>query len=288
MLHPVSRRLFVGLLAFAPFAQRAFADPAAAQQNLADLESKNGGRLGVAALDLGSGARIVHRAEERFALCSTFKHLAAACALARVDRGEENLGRAVEVRQSDILAHSPAVEKRVGGTITVAELCDAAITLSDNAAANLLLASFGGPAGLTEYLRSIGDETTRLDRNEPDLNEAANGDPRDTTTPQAMLETMNRLVLGEALSHASRQQLKDWLIANTTGGARIRAGVPKDWIVGDKTGTGRNGAANDVGVAWPPDRRPVLISIYYAESAIAPEARSKVIADAAKIVSAGL
>jgi beta-lactamase class A len=288
MPHPVSRRVFVSLLVSAPFLSRAAADPAEAPLKLAELETRNGGRLGVAALDLGSGARVVHRSDELFAMCSTFKYLAAAFALARVDRGDEKLDRKIEVKASDIIAHSPAVEKHVGGSITIAELCDAAITLSDNAAGNLLLASFGGPSGLTAFLRSTGDDITRLDRNEPELNTAIKGDLRDTTTPVAMLETMNKLVLGEVLSNASRQQLKDWLIANTTGGTRIRAGVPKGWVVGDKTGTGQNGATNDVGVAWPPDRRPILISIYYAESGISPEARNKVVADAARIVSEAL
>ncbi len=285
MPHRMSRRAFTGLVLSLPFAPYAFADPSLAEAELAELEKKNGGRLGVAAHDLDSGKKIAHRGDERFAMCSTFKHLAAAFVLARVDRGEERLDRKVKILKGDLVAHAPAAEKRVGGTMTMAELCDAAITLSDNAAANHMLASFGGPAGLTEFLRSTGDQVTRLDRKEPELNEAIVGDPRDTTTPNAMNETMNRLILRDVLSDASRKQLKDWLIANKTGDERVRAGVPKEWIVGDKTGTGNNGAANDTAIAWPPARQPVLLSVYYAESKIAPEARSKVIADAAKIVS---
>src|SRR5829696_2557262 len=133
------------------------------------------------------------------------------------------------------------------GGMTVAELSDAAVTLSDNTAGNLLLASFGGSAGLTAYVRSLGDDTTRLDRIETALNEAAPGDPRDTTTPAAMLGTMQKLLVGEALSRASREQLTAWLVANKTGDQRLRAGVPQGWRVGDKTGTGGHGATNDIG-----------------------------------------
>jgi beta-lactamase class A len=292
----LTRRALLGAFASIPVlsapvllsASHAVASPGArpGEIALAELESKNGGRLGVAALDLESGRRIGHRADERFAMCSTFKYLAAACVLARVDRGEERLDRAVNVAQSDLVTYSPVVEKHVGSTITVAELCDAAITLSDNAAGNLLLASFGGPAGLTDFLRSIADGVSRLDRWEPDLNEARKGDLRDTTTPGAMLDTMNKLVLGDVLTPGSRRQLEDWLVANTTGGKRIRAGVPEGWRVGDKTGTGSNGATNDVAVLWPPGRKPILLTVYYAEADIAQGKRDNVVAEAARLVSA--
>lgn len=288
MPNRVSRRAFTGLVLSLPFATRVFADPAGAQALLAELEKKNGGRLGVAAHDLGSGQKIAHRGDERFALCSTFKHLAAAYVLKRVDAGEEQLDRKVKISKADMVAYSPGAEKHIGGTMTMAELCEAAITLSDNAAANHILANFGGPAGLTEFLRSIGDEVTRLDRIEPAMNEAAAGTgPRDTTTPNAMNHAMMRLVLGDVLSEISRTQLKDWLLATKTGDARIRAGVPTGWITGDKTGTCKN-AANDTAIVFPPQREPVLISVYYAQSPLSPKGREQVIADAAKIVSGAL
>jgi beta-lactamase class A len=260
-----------------------------AEFRLVDLERRHGGRLGVAILDEGNGHRIVHRADERFALCSTFKFLAAAHVLARVDRKEERLDRRVVFGSNDLVTYSPVTKDRVGGSgMTMAEICAAAITLSDNTAGNLLLESFGGPAGLTAYLRILGDQTTRLDRIETALNEATPGDPRDTTTPGAMLETTRRLVLGEALSPASRDQLAAWLIANKTGDKRLRAGLPKGWRVGDKTGTGENGAVNDVAVAWPPTRAPIVLSVYYAESTIAPDARNAVIAEVARIAVGSL
>lgn len=289
MQNSASRRAFTGLLLSLPFvpsfAGSAFADPKGAETALAELEKKSGGRLGVAAHDLGSGQKIAHRGDERFALCSTFKHLAAAFVLKRVDAGEEKLDRKVKISKADLVAYSPSAEKHIGGTMTMAELCEAAITWSDNAAANHILASYGGPAGLTAFLRSIGDDVTRLDRIEPAMNEAASGTgPRDTTTPNAMNGALNKLILGDVLSEISRKQLKDWLIATKTGDARIRAGVPKDWIVGDKTGT-CNKAANDTAILFPPAREPVLISVYYAQSPLPAAGREKIIADAARIVS---
>ena len=254
---------------------------------LAELESRHGGRLGVAALDLGTGSRTERRADERFAMCSTFKMLAAALVLARVDRGEERLARHVVFAADELVTYSPFTEKRVGPPgMTVAELCEAALTLSDNTAANLMLASFGGPAALTAYARSIGDTITRLDRIEPDLNEATPGDPRDTTTPAAMLGNLRRLVLGNALSPESRSRLTSWLVANKTGDARLRAGLPKDWRVGDKTGSGDHAVTNDVAVAWPPGRAPLLLSAYYSESSASADQRNAVLADLARIIVA--
>jgi beta-lactamase class A len=259
-----------------------------AKARLARLEADSGGRLGVVMLDIGSGVRVGHRENERFAMCSTFKLLAAACVLARVDRNEERLDRRIAFPASAVVANSPATKDRAGGDgMTLAELCEAAMTLSDNTAGNLLLASFGGPAGLTAYARSLGDATTRLDRIETELNEAAPGDPRDTTTPAAMLESMRRLVLGDALTPASRTQLTAWLVANKTGDKRLRAGLPKDWRVGDKTGAGEHGATNDVAVMWPPGRGPILVTAYHAEAPGSADAHNAVLAAVGRIVADG-
>ncbi|MGJ7489881.1 class A beta-lactamase [Variovorax sp. ZT4R33] len=231
------------------------------------IERASGGRLGVCILDTATGRRVVHRADERFAMCSTFKLLAAALVLHRVDAGQERLDRAIPVGRSDIVPHSPLTEPHVGGTLTMGALCEATITQSDNAAANLMLASFGGPAGLTAYARSLGDPITRLDRNEPSLNEALTGDPRDTTTPAAMLGLMQTLLLGAALKPPSRDQLRDWLLANKTGDERLRARLPAGWRVGDKTGAGAFGTNNDVGIVWPPGRdTPILVTAYLTQT----------------------
>lgn len=254
---------------------------------LAALERTHGGRLGVAILDAGSGRRINHRGEERFPMCSTFKLLAAALVLARVDRGQEQLDRRIVFSGDDLVPYSPVTEHRVGAAgMTVAELCHAAVTISDNTAANLLLASFGGPPGLTAYARTLGDDRTRLDRIEPDLNEAIPGDPRDTTTPAAMLGDMRALLLGDSLSAGSREQLVAWLVATTTGAKRLRAGLPAGWRIGDKTGTSNNGVSNDIAIAWRPGRSPLLMTAYYAESPLESGARNEVLAEVARIAAA--
>jgi beta-lactamase class A len=222
---------------------------------------------------------------ERFAMCSTHKFLAAAFALQRVDRGEDSLSRRLSYSKDGLVAWSPATEEHVGDGMTLGELCEAAVTLSDNTAANLILDSLGGPPGFTKMARALGDDATRLDRIETALNEAKPGDPRDTTTPAAMAGNVRELVLGEALSAPSREQLARWLVANKTGDQRLRAGLPKSWRVGDKTGTGGAGAANDIAVVWPPDRGPLVVTAYYAESAAPSEERERVLAEVGRLAA---
>jgi beta-lactamase class A len=266
----IQRRQFAGALLL-PLAAVSFDICAEGRKGLsqqfAEIEKKTGGRLGVAVLDTANGRRAGHRQDERFALCSTFKFLAAALVLARVDQGKERLDRRVAYSRDELVTYSPATEKHAGTDgMTMAHLCEAAVTLSDNTAGNLMLASFGGPAGLTAFMRTIGDAHTRLDRIETALNEARPGDPRDTTTPAAMVDSMHKILLGNALSPASRAQLLQWLDDNKTGGQRIRAGLPADWKVGDKTGTGENGATNDIAILRPPGRTPILLSVYLTET----------------------
>jgi beta-lactamase class A len=251
------------------------------------IEASVGGRLGVAVLDTATGALAGHRLDERFPMCSTFKVLAAALALARVDAGQERLDRRVAVAPADLLEWAPMARRHVGATMSVAELCEAAVTVSDNTAANLLLAAIGGPAGVTAFVRRIGDATTRLDRNEPTLNEARPGDPRDTSTPRAMAQTLRTLALGPTLSEAGRAQWLRWMAANTTGAKRLRAGVPPDWRVADKTGTGRLGTTNDIGLLWPPRRAPLVVVSYLTECKAPDDAREAALADVARAVAGG-
>jgi beta-lactamase class A len=252
------------------------------------IEAKVGGRLGIAVLDTAGGELAGQRLDERFPMCSTFKALAAALVLARVDAGQERLDRRIVVTTADLLEWAPVTSKRVGGAgMTMAELCEAAITISDNTAANLLLASAGGPPAVTAFARRLGDEVTRLDRTEPTLNEGTPGDPRDTSTPRAMAHTLRRLLLGDALSDKGRTQLVQWMTANTTGGQRLRAGVPFDWRVADKTGTGRLGTTNDMGVLWPPRRAPLVVVAYLTGTQAAGDAREAALADVARSVTGG-
>lgn len=237
------------------------------ERRLAVLEKRTGGRLGVAVLDTQTSITFGYRGSEAFPMCSTFKALAAAFVLARVDKGEESLDRRVTYGKDKLVDYSPLSGKHADADgMTVAELCEAAVTVSDNTAANLLLESFGGPPALTDWLRSIGDGTTRLDRTEPTLNEGRKDDPRDTTTPDAMLDTLGNLTLGSILTEASSDRLIAWLVASTTGKERLRAGLPADWKVGDKTGTGPNGSVSDIAVIWPPDRGPIVAVVYTGEA----------------------
>jgi beta-lactamase class A len=250
------------------------------------IEVSVAGRLGVAVLDTGTGALDGHRLDERFPMCSTFKFLAAAMVLARVDAGRERLDRRVVVTRGSLLEWAPVTSRRVGGAgMTMAELCEAAITVSDNTAANLLLASAGGPAAVTAFARRVGDKVTRLDRTEPTLNEAVPGDPRDTSTPRAMAQTLRKVMLGGALSDAGRAQLVQWMAANTTGAKRLRAGVPSDWRVADKTGTGRLGTTNDIGVLWPPRRAPLVVVAYLTECKAPDDAREAALASVARSIT---
>jgi beta-lactamase class A len=251
------------------------------------LENESGGgRLGVTLLDTGTGQRVGQRMDERFPMCSTFKVLASGAVLQGVDAGKENLSRRIYFIETDLVAHSPETQKHIGPHgMTVAELCKAAITLSDNTAGNLLLASIGGPQGLTAFVRGLGDDMTRLDRAETALNEALPDDPRDTTTPNAMASDLRALVLDGALSAGSRAQLADWLAANTTGGKRLRAGLPAAWRVGDKTGSGERGTANDVAVIWPPDRAPFILTAYLTGATAPADRQNAVIAAVGRAVT---
>lgn len=250
------------------------------------VEKASGGRLGVSVLDTASGARFAYRGEERFAMCSTFKLLLAAAILQRVDRGIENLDRRLPVRKEDLLGNSPFCDTRAGRDASVGELCEATVTVSDNAAANILLDTMSGPAALTAFFRSIGDPVSRLDRNEPSMSEAIPGDPRDTSTPNAMVETMRHILLGTVLKTQSLAILMRWLKAVKTGAKRLRAGLPADWILADKTGTGMHGTTNDVAIVWPPGRAPLIIVSYLTESPLGEVERQAILAEVGKAIGA--
>nr|WP_283148056.1 class A beta-lactamase [Silvimonas soli] len=263
---------------------------ATASVRLQELENRVGGRLGVLALDTGTGQSIAHRADERFPMCSTFKFLLATAILARVDAHQTQLEQPVKYSKADLQEYAPIAREHLAqGQLSVGALCAAAVQYSDNTAANLLLDMVGGPAQLTAFLRAHGDAITRLDRNEPSLNTCIPGDPRDTTTPAAMLATMQRILLGnDILSAASRQQLATWLRGNTTGTAKIKAGLPADWQIGDKTGSGNAGAAtNDIAIIWPPQRAPILVTAYIHGNKVTPTEREQsTLAEVGRLVHA--
>jgi beta-lactamase class A len=231
----------------------------------AQLEQTNRGRLGVAVLDTATGERSDYRADERFPMCSTFKFLLASAVLQRVDRHQETLDRVIAIPPKPLLFNSPLTEPHAGGAMTVAALCHATLTRSDNTAANLLLETLGGPAGITSFSRSIGDTVTRLDRMETSLNESLAGDPRDTTSPTAMAGDLESVLLGSVLSRPSRDQLTLWMEANLTGFDRLRSKLPASWRVADKTGANGEHTSNDIAVFWPTGRPPIIVAAYITQ-----------------------
>ena len=242
-------------------------DRSAWRDQLAQLQIGSGGRLGLAVLDTATGERIEHRAGERFAMCSTFKLMLAAAVLARVDARALKLTQRVSYSRADLLAHSPFTEAHVAaGALPLESLLRVVVEVSDNTAANLLLRLAGGPAGYTQFLRGLGDSVTRLDRTELALNSNLPGDPRDTTSPAAMLGDMQKTLLDTVLTPASRERLLDWMRNCSTGRQRLRARLPASWKAGDKTGTGERGAVNDLAIFWPPGRPPILIACYLSDS----------------------
>jgi beta-lactamase class A len=252
------------------------------------VQTEEKARIGVAILDVDGAMRGGLHANERFAMCSTFKFLAVAAVLHRVDTGEDKLDRFIKYGERDILAWAPVTKQHLReGGMALEALCFAAIAYSDNTAGNLLLQTLGGPAGLTAYTASLGDEVTHLDRMEPQLNEVVDGDTRDTTTPLAMLSDMQKILLGDALSLQAREKLESWLAQNTTGEGMIRAVVPQGWRVGDKTGRNETRNTNDIAIIRRPDGKVILLCIFVDALNAPAERRAKMIANATKELVAG-
>jgi len=285
----ISRRRFVAIAAALAPAGVLYAAPrrfGTLPEALAQLEKTNGGRLGVAVLDTETGERSGHRGDERFPMCSTFKFLLASAVLQRVDRHQETLDRALAIPPKPLLFNSPLTEPHAGGTMTIAALCHAVLTQSDNTAANTLLATISGLAGITKFSRSIGDTVTRLDRTELALNESLAGDPRDTTSPIAMAGDLKTVLLGNALSPDSRMQLTEWLEANITGLDRLRAKLPAGWRAADKTGSNGEHTTNDIAVLWPAGKPPIIVTAYITQCPGPESKRNDMLAEIGRLVMA--
>ncbi|WP_214319827.1 class A beta-lactamase [Nonomuraea sediminis] len=261
------------------------------REELRALEASFHGRIGAFALDTATGKTVGYRAAESFPLLSTFKALVAAAVLHKARTSDPGLmDRVLHWTSADLKPNSPTTSQHVADGLTVAQLCEAAITLSDNTAGNLLLKQVGGPAGLTRYLRSLGDPVSRLDRWETELNDWKPGERRDTTTPAAVAADLRALTTGSALTPKDRTRLIGWLVATKTGDARIRAGLPKTWTVGDKTGTaGVYGGANDIAVIWPAKKAaPIIMTIYTTRRSPTAAPDEKTIAQTATILARSL
>ncbi|OCJ03378.1 class A beta-lactamase [Rhizobium sp. AC27/96] len=253
---------------------------------LKKLEKRSGGRLGVAVLNTATGQLAGNRLDERFAMCSTFKALAVAFTLSRVDRGQEQLDRRIFFKEGDLVTPFKATKPHLADGMTIEQLCEAALIVSDSTAANLLLASFGGPAALTDYLRSLGDPVTRLDRIELDLNIVKPGEIHDTTSPRAMVATLQKIILGDALSPPSRTKLTNWMIASTDAAAqRLRVGLPNGWRIANKPGTWNGISTNDIGVIFPPGRDPIVVAAYLGAAPGSIKDQEAILAEVARIVA---
>lgn len=272
------------LLAAAPGLLAGPAMAANAPPALTAYERETGGRIGLYAENLATGAKIAWRADERFVMCSTFKASLAALVLARVDEGRESLERIIPYGPGDLLEYAPVAKRNLAkGAMSVEDMCQGAVELSDNTCANLLLARVGGPRALTAFWRSTGDAVSRLDHNEPALNRSPPGDAHDTTTPAAMAGNLRRLVLGKVLAPASRERLTGWMLNCKTGDNRLRAGLPKAWRIGDKTGNNGKDAAGDIAVVWPKPDRPGLICAYTQGGSPTPAQIEAVFADVGRM-----
>jgi beta-lactamase class A len=280
---PVSRRSMLAA-STALLAPAAFATPAPGV--IAEYERATRGRVGFFAVNLASGRVLAWRAHERFAMCSTFKASLAALVLSRVDAGHERLDRAVRFGPMDMLAYAPvAKEHLAAGAMTIATMCEAAVELSDNTCANLLLRELGGPAQLTRFWRRIGDRASRLDHDEPLLNRTKPPNAQDTTTPSAMANTIAKLAVGDVLTAASRERLVGWLVACRTGTNKLRAGLPHDWRIGDKTGNNGADAAGDLAIAWPPSGGAIVVSAYVQRGRPAPRQQDELFAALGRMVT---
>ncbi len=253
------------------------------------IEEKLDARIGVAVNILASDMRWEYRSDERFPLSSTFKPIACAALLHRVDAGQDRLERTVYYAEEELVTYSPVTQDRWGPAgMTLSDLCEATITVSDNTAGNLVLEAIGGPAAVTGFARIAGDELTRLDRWETALNDAIPGDVRDTTTPAAMAYLLETLLFGDLLTLDSRNRLKVWLQGNKVGDALLRAGIPRDWEIGDKTGAGGYGSRSVVAVMWPPNGDPVIATIYITETDSSFDERNAAIADIGRAIAKAL
>ena len=244
--------------------------PPSLEASIDGLEQKHNASVGIFATNLLSGKTVAHRAQDPFAMCSTFKAYASARILQMAQHGELSLDDEMFVDPSGILPNSPVTSPRAGGEMTLGELCQAALQQSDNAAANILLDRIGGPQAITAFARSIGDERSRLDRWEIELNSAIPGDPRDTSTPEALGGGFRALLDGDVLALDQRRLLEDWMRANQT--SSMRAGLPPGWTTADKTGSGDYGSTNDVGIAYGPHGQRVLLAFMTRSRANDPEA----------------
>ncbi len=271
------RSFFFSLIAFPLFFLSPYALAHPVSELVSNLENRYGGKIGVAIMDTSDQSLWHYQGNSRFPLMSTFKTLACAKLLADVDQKKQKLTTESLIERESLVTYSPVTEPQAGQTITLDQACEATMSTSDNTAANLVLAGIGGPKQLTDFLRSTGDNTTRLDRIEPELNEAQLGDNRDTTTPLAITNTLNQLIFGNTLSDVSRTQLKTWMMGNQVADNLLRSVLPEGWSIADRSGAGGHGSRGITAIVWSNKRQPLIISIYMTGTNASFEERNQVI-----------
>ncbi|MCZ4388818.1 CARB family carbenicillin-hydrolyzing class A beta-lactamase [Vibrio alginolyticus] len=253
-------------------------------EDISLLEQQTSSRIGVSVWDTQADERWDYRGDERFPLMSTFKTLACAKMLSDMDSGKLSKNATAKVDERSIVVWSPVMDKLAGQNTRIEHACEAAMLMSDNTAANLVLNEIGGPKAVTMFLRTIGDKATRLDRIEPRLNEATPGDSRDTTTPNTILNTLRTLVEGETLSYESRVQLKIWMQDNKVSDSLMRSVLPTGWSIADRSGAGGHGSRGINAIIWKENHRPVYISIYVTETELSLQARDQLVAQISQLI----
>ncbi len=251
-------------------------------KKIEEIENKLGARIGASIYDVTDNKFWSYKGDTRFPLLSTFKTLACAKLLADVEKGLQSFETSSVITTSSLVKWSPVTKNHVGEKFSLKQACSAAMIMSDNTATNIVLTGIKGPKALTHFMRSIGDDVTRLDRIEPYLNEALDGDKRDTTTPNAMVKSLHTLLFGDALSQASKAQLKQWMIDNKVTGSLLRSVLPENWSIADRSGAGGNGSRAITAVIWSDKRSPLIISIYLTQTDASFALRNKAIADIGK------
>jgi len=249
------------------------------------IEKRNDGRLGIAIINTGNNQQLNYRANERFPMGCTSKVIGVAAVLSRAESKPDRLNKRIYYGHDDLTTWSPITGKNIDQGMTVKDLCQAAISYSDNSAMNFLVKELGGVQAMTQFARTLGDKSFRQDRTWPEEAKAGGDDVRDSSTPALMAANIYQLLFGTRLDVTSRQLLKKWMLHNTTGVHRIRAGVPKHWQVADKTGTGMYyGTTNDIAILFPPNCPPIVVAIYFTQNKKEAKPNSQVVADVTEYV----
>jgi len=247
-------------------------------KKITEQERHLGARIGVSIYDIAANDSWSYNGNDRFPLMSTFKVLACAKLLVDVEKGLQSFDTSTVITTDSLINWSPITKNLVGKKMSLKQACSAAMIMSDNTATNIVLTGIKGPKALTQFMRSIGDDITRLDRIEPDLNEALDGDKRDTTTPNAMVKSLHTILFGDVLSQSSKTQLKQWMIDNKVTGSLLRSVLPKQWSIADRSGSGGFGSRGITAAVWSDKRTPIILSIYLTQTEASFVDRNKAIA----------